>query len=259
MPIARKCARAPARSGAGRELGAGPAAKRVLRCGESRAPSVRWHGGCVSGLFTTAAHQRRDPRRAARRTRRSRSSPSARATRARAQAYAHENGIERAHGSYEELLGDPERRRGLHRAAGSAPPHVDDARARTPASTCSSRSRTPGIPNEVDEAHDEAERRGLVLTEAYMWRHPRRRSCSASCCRGWASSGPCTRRSPDRSRAPTTSAGLPELGGGALLDLGCYCISAARLVPASRTRVTARRRRKVGSTGVRRRPCSSGT
>ena len=61
--------------------------------------------------------------------------------RARAQAYAAEKGIERAHGSYEDLLADPERRRGLHPAAELHARAVDDRGAARPASTCCARSR----------------------------------------------------------------------------------------------------------------------
>ena len=41
------------------------------------------------------------------------------------------------------------------------------------------------------------------------------------------------RRSPARSRALDDVRWTRDLGGGALLDLGCYCISAARLVTGS--------------------------
>jgi xylose dehydrogenase (NAD/NADP) len=85
-------------------------------------------------------------------------------------------------------------------------------------------------PDQVDEAWDEAERRGLVLTEAYMWRHasqtrllrdllPRVGEVRAV---DALFTGTLQRQDDPRWNA--------ELGGGALLDLGCYCVSAARLV-----------------------------
>jgi predicted dehydrogenase len=82
----------------------------------------------------------------------------------------------------------------------------------------------------VAEAHDLAEGRGLVLAEAYMWRHS-------------AQTGLLRAVLPQIRRVDAMRVSffgilprevdvrfVPELGGGALLDLGCYCVSAARLV-----------------------------
>jgi predicted dehydrogenase len=85
-------------------------------------------------------------------------------------------------------------------------------------------------PNDVDEAHDEADRDGLVLTEAHMWRHARQTGLLRELL---------PRVGQPRAVHATFTGTLPraddvrwtrDLGGGALLDLGCYCISAARLV-----------------------------
>ena len=85
--------------------------------------------------------------------------------------------------------------------------------------------------SEVDEAWDEAERHGLVLTEGYMWRHARQTRCSASCCRSVGELRAVHATFTAIARASrTTCVGCRDLGGGALLDVGCYCISAARLV-----------------------------
>ena len=92
-------------------------------------------------------------------------------------------------------------------------------------------------PAEVDEAWDEAERRGLVLTEAYMWRHAAQTQLlvdllpSVGEVQGLHASffGILPRLEDVRF--------VPELGGGALLDLGCYCVSAARLVLGEPTSV----------------------
>jgi D-xylose 1-dehydrogenase (NADP+, D-xylono-1,5-lactone-forming) len=86
------------------------------------------------------------------------------------------------------------------------------------------------FPEQVDEAWDEAERRGLVLEEAYMWRH----SAQTRLLRELL-----PRVGEVRAVHATFTARIAreddvrwtrELGGGALLDVGCYCVSAARLV-----------------------------
>ena len=94
---------------------------------------------------------------------------------ARARAYADEHGLERAHGSYDDLLADPEldavyiaMPNVLHREwtmrALAAGKHVLCEKPYT---------RRPA---EVDAAWGEAERLGLVLMEAFMWRHSRQTS-----------------------------------------------------------------------------------
>jgi xylose dehydrogenase (NAD/NADP) len=85
-------------------------------------------------------------------------------------------------------------------------------------------------PEQVDQAWAEAERRGLVLVEGYMWRHspqtqlllsllPRLGELQAI--HSWFFD-PLVREHDVRF--------VEELGGGALLDLGCYCVGALRLV-----------------------------
>ena len=85
---------------------------------------------------------------------------------------------------YATAMGDPARirllrgparrsgdRGGLHLAAEhDALPNGRSARSR-PASTCSARSRSRAIPDEVAAAFDTADRIGLHLSEAFMYRH----------------------------------------------------------------------------------------
>ncbi len=88
-------------------------------------------------------------------------------------------------------------------------------------------------PEQVEEAWDEAARRELVVAEAYMWRHAEQTRLLLELL---------PRIGEVQSIAAAHFGGLPreddvrysrELGGGALLDLGCYCVSAARLVAAA--------------------------
>ncbi len=148
---------------------------------------------------------------------------------ARAHAYASEHGIERAHGSYEELLADVEVD-AVYIALPNALHHEWAMRALAAGKHVLCEKPYTRQPAQVDEACDEAERRGLVFTEGYMWRHaaqtqllrdllPRVGKVRAVDTVFAATLG--------REEDPRWDAGL---GGGALLDLGCYCVSAARLV-----------------------------
>jgi D-xylose 1-dehydrogenase (NADP+, D-xylono-1,5-lactone-forming) len=85
-------------------------------------------------------------------------------------------------------------------------------------------------PEQVEQAWDEAERCGLVLLEGYMWRHSAQTKLLVSlvpelgelqAINSWFFD-PVLREHDVRF--------VPELGGGALLDLGCYCVGALRLI-----------------------------
>ena len=148
---------------------------------------------------------------------------------AHARAYADEWGIERAHGSYDELLADAELD-AVYIALPCALHHEWTMRALAAGRHVLCEKPYTRRPEEVDEAWDEAERRGLVLTEAYMWRHSEQTALLRELLPsiGELQSAHAVFTFPlmrdDNVRLD------PELGGGALLDVGCYCISAARLV-----------------------------
>ena len=120
------------------------------------------------------------------------------------------------------------------------------------ASTCSARSRSRGIPTRSRRRSTRPSGAGRFLSEAFMWRHNpqtarlvgarRRRARSASC-------GSCARCSATRSTTPTTSACGTDVEGGALMDVGCYCVSG---VAAARRRagVASSARRGSGRAGT---------
>ena len=168
---------------------------------------------------------------------------------ARAQAYAAEHGIGRAHGSYEALLADdgvdavyiglPN---GMHHAwtlrALEAGKHVLVEKPYTRHA------------DEVAAAFDAAERAGLVVMEAFMYRHHPQTATVRDLVVGGAIG---------RLQAVKTTftfplddlanvRAIPELDGGALMDVGCYCISAIRLLAGEPERVSGEQ--VVGSTGV---------
>jgi len=148
---------------------------------------------------------------------------------ARAQAYAHENDIATAHASYDALLEDDDVD-AVYIALPNALHHQWTMRALGAGKHVICEKPYTRHQNEVDEAHDEAERNGLVITEGYMWRHARQTALLRELL---------PRVGELRAVHATFTGALPrpddvrwtrDLGGGALLDLGCYCISAARLV-----------------------------
>ncbi len=95
-------------------------------------------------------------------------------------------------------------------------------------------------PAQVDEAFDAAERAGRVLMEAFMWRfHPQTDELVRLVRSGTIGELRFVRAAfgfggihPDNVRLQT------ELEGGALMDVGCYCVSALRLLCGEPTRVS---------------------
>ena len=168
---------------------------------------------------------------------------------ARAQAYASEHGIERSHGSYEALLEDPDvdavyisLPNGMHHEwtlkAIEAGKHVLVEKPY---------SRRSG---EAQEAWDAADRAGVVVMEAFMWRH----HPQAHLARSLVEDGKIGRLREIRTtfsfplRDLSNVRMLPGLDGGALMDVGCYCISGARLLGGEPERVYGEQ--VVGPTGV---------
>jgi len=148
---------------------------------------------------------------------------------ARAQAFAHEQGIATAHASYDALLED-DGIDAVYIALPNALHHEWTMHALAAGKHVICEKPYTRRPQEADEAHDEADRRGLVLTEGFMWRHAPQTGLLRELL---------PRVGELRAVHATFTGALPrsddvrwtrDLGGGALLDLGCYCISAARLV-----------------------------
>ena len=156
----------------------------------------------------------------------------------RARTQAGELGVPRALGSYEEVLEDP----GVDAVYIALPNslHVEwSVRALEAGKHVLCEKPMSRHPEEVERAFDAADAAGRVLAEAFMWRHH-----------------PQARRL--RELAPevgdvrlvraTFSFPLPpeenvrwnaSLDGGALMDVGCYCVSGARFLLGEPTQVTA--------------------
>jgi predicted dehydrogenase len=167
----------------------------------------------------------------------------------RAADYAQEKGIERAHGSYEELLADPgvdavyiSLPNGLHHAwtmhSLAAGKHV---LCEKPYSR---------YPHEVEEAFAAAASANLVLTEAFMYRHHPQTQTVARLVREGAIGRLLSLRSTFSFTLDDLSnvRALPELDGGALMDVGCYCVSGSRLLAGEPVSVSAVQ--VTGPTGI---------
>jgi D-xylose 1-dehydrogenase (NADP+, D-xylono-1,5-lactone-forming) len=157
---------------------------------------------------------------------------------ARAEAFAAEHGIPRAHGSYEELLADP----GVDAVYVPLPNalHVEWSIAALQAGKhvlCEKpMSRHP---DQIDAAFDAAHAAGRVLSEAFMWRHhPQARALAALVADGAVGELAVVRAAFSFPLTDPADVRLaPELDGGALMDVGCYCVSGARLVAGEPLRV----------------------
>jgi xylose dehydrogenase (NAD/NADP) len=147
----------------------------------------------------------------------------------RAEAYAREKGIARAHGSYEDLLADP----GVDAVYNPLPNsmHVDwSIRALQAGKHVLSEKPLSRHPDDVERAFDAADAAGLVLAEAFMWRHhPQAKEAARLVASGAIGQLRTIRAAfafkgsnPDDVRLKA------DLDGGGLMDVGCYCISGCR-------------------------------
>ena len=157
---------------------------------------------------------------------------------ARASGYAHEWEIGRAHGSYEELLADPE----IEAVYISLPNHEHvpwTLRSLEAGKHVLCEKPLTRHPAEVETVWRLAESRGLQVAEAFMWRHlPQTRRCAELVSEGAIGELQFVRSVFSFSMSdPETNVRMkPELEGGALMDIGTYCVSGIRLLagePAS--------------------------
>jgi xylose dehydrogenase (NAD/NADP) len=150
---------------------------------------------------------------------------------ARAEAYVREHGLERAWPSYEALVADPD----IDAVYVALPNtlHVEwSIRALEAGKHVLCEKPMGRDPAEVARAFDVAERAGLVLMEAFMYRHHPQIKRARELLDGDAVGELRLVRAAFCSTVgrPDDVRWIRELGGGALLDVGCYCVSGMRLV-----------------------------
>jgi predicted dehydrogenase len=166
---------------------------------------------------------------------------------ARAEAYASEHGIARAHASYEALLEDDDVD-AVYISLPNSMHHEWTLRALAAGKHVLCEKPYSRRPHEVGEAFDAADRTGLVLSEAFMWRHnPQTRRLVELLPEIGEVRG--VRSTHAFFLADETNVRLiADLDGGGLMDVGCYCVSAARLLGGEPERVYGEQ--VVGPTGV---------
>ncbi len=147
----------------------------------------------------------------------------------RADAYAAEHGIGRAHPSYEALLADPDVE-AVYISLPNSLHHPWTMRALEAGKHVLCEKPYSRRPADVANAFDVADRAGLVLSEAFMWRHhPQARAMVDLL--------------PELGELQTIRATFSfvldrpndirlrsDLDGGSLMDVGSYCVSGARLL-----------------------------
>jgi D-xylose 1-dehydrogenase (NADP+, D-xylono-1,5-lactone-forming) len=167
----------------------------------------------------------------------------------RAEAYAAENDIERSYGSYDDLLVDPD----IEAIYISLPNslHVGwSVLALEAGKHVLVEKPFDRRPEDVARAFDVAADAGLVLMEAFMYRHhPQTKKLQEVVASGaigelrqLRSSFSFTLDDPGDVRM------TPDLDGGSLMDLGCYCISISRLLAGEPVHVVGRQR--TGPSGI---------
>jgi D-xylose 1-dehydrogenase (NADP+, D-xylono-1,5-lactone-forming) len=168
---------------------------------------------------------------------------------ARAEAYARERGIERAYGSYEELLADPEVEAVYISLPNSL--HVEwSIRALEVGKHVLCEKPLSRRAADVERAFDVAEESGRLLMEAFMYRHNPQTARLKELAEGGvigrlrlvraAFSFPLT----DGENVRLNS----SLDGGGLMDVGCYCVSGTRLLGGEPERVYGEQ--VLGESGV---------
>jgi D-xylose 1-dehydrogenase (NADP+, D-xylono-1,5-lactone-forming) len=165
----------------------------------------------------------------------------------RARTYAAEKGLERAYGSYEELLASDVD--AVYIALPNAL-HVEWAhKALAAGKHVLVEKPLTRKPEEVDPLFDAAEQAGRVVMEAYAWRHaPQGRRIAELVADGAVGELRLVRGCFRGTMAADDVRMVRALGGGALLDVGCYPVGSMRLLAGEPERVEAQQ--VLGGDGV---------
>jgi xylose dehydrogenase (NAD/NADP) len=151
--------------------------------------------------------------------------------RRRAEEYARKWEIERAYGSYEALLEDPE----IDAVYISLPNtmHVEwSIRAVEAGKHVLCEKPFSRHPEDVEQAFDTAERTGRLLSEAFMYRHnPQTKRLTELVRDGAIGELRLVRAAFSYSLYEAENIRLrTDVEGGSLMDVGCYCVSGTRLL-----------------------------
>jgi predicted dehydrogenase len=149
---------------------------------------------------------------------------------ARADAYAREWEVERAYGSYEALLADPE----IEAVYISLPNtmHCEwSVRSIEAGKHVLCEKPLTRHPEEAETAFEAADRAGRLLMEAFMYRHnPQTKKLRALIDEGTIGEVRLIRSAFSYTLYDAENIRLrTDVEGGALMDVGCYCVSGSRL------------------------------
>ena len=168
---------------------------------------------------------------------------------ARAQEFASRWGIERAYGSYDEVLSDPDVEAVYIPLPNTL--HCDwSIRALEAGKHVLCEKPLSSHPAEVESAFDVSERTGRLLSEAFMYRHNPQTAKLKELVDGGAigelrlirSAFSYSLHDPLNIRLRT------DVEGGSLMDVGCYCVSGSRLLAGEPTSVVGQQ--FTGPTGT---------
>ena len=171
---------------------------------------------------------------------------------ARAEAYARERAIDRAYGSYEALLEDADVEAIYISLPNSL--HVPwTLRALEAGKHVLCEKPFSRRPEDVEQAFDLAETAGLALCEGFMWRHhPQSDELARLLAQGAIGRLRLVRAAFSFQLAAVHGIDdarfRPELDGGSLMDVGCYCVNAIRFLAGEPEGVLADQ--VIGPTGV---------
>ncbi len=166
-----------------------------------------------------------------------------------AERFAAEHGIARAHAGYDALLADPDVEAVYIPLPNSM--HIEwTERALQAGKHVLCEKPLSRRPADVERAFDIAQREGRLLMEAFMYRHnPQTRRVSELVAQGAVGRLRMIRAAfsflaSDPNDVRLTTA----MDGGALMDVGCYCVSGARLLAGEPERVSGEQ--ALGGDGV---------
>jgi predicted dehydrogenase len=171
---------------------------------------------------------------------------------ARAEAYARDHQIERAYGSYDDLLDDSD----VDAVYISLPNsmHVEwTVRALEAGKHVLCEKPFSRRLDDVERAFDLADAAGLVLSEGFMWRHhPQAKILARLVADGAIGRLRLVRVafsfSLEAVHGADDARSRPELDGGSLMDVGSYCVNAIRVLAGDPERFQAQQ--VVGPSGV---------
>ena len=166
-----------------------------------------------------------------------------------AERYAREQGVERAYAGYEAMLADSDVEAVYISLPNSL--HLEWAvRALQAGKHVLCEKPLGRRAADVDAAFDVAQREGRLLMEAFMYRHnPQTLRLTELVAAGAVGRLRLVRAAFSFAAAETADIRLrAALDGGALMDVGCYCVNGARVIAGEPERVTAEQ--VLGGDGV---------